>query len=91
MAKENTPNETPANQELLKDGIEQCEDLCPCGAHLRLHKYTFGRKENKPKQRFYVDCASHCGRVTEWHDTIDSAIEAFDKEFPGEVSKAKEL
>ena len=42
--------EKPAGQEILKDGIEKCEDLCPCGAHLRLHAYTFGKKENKPKQ-----------------------------------------
>lgn len=69
---------------VVQDGIETCEDKCPCGAHLRLHAYTFGRKEGKPKQRFYIDCSGHCGRVTEWHDSIDEATAAFDRECTGE-------
>ncbi len=84
-------HEKPAGQEILKDGIENCEDLCPCGAHLRLHKYTFGKKENKPKQRFYIDCTAQCGRVSDWHDTPDDAIQAFDHEFQAEVSNASQL
>lgn len=69
----------------IPDGIEECEDTCKCGAKLRLHAYTFGKSKKSKfkslKTRFYIDCANHCGRVSEWHDSPDEAIAAFDAEY----------
>ena len=73
-------------EENRKDGIEVCEDECPCGAKLRLHAYTFGRQKGNPQQKFYIDCEKHCGRVSDWMVTPDEAIAAFDAEYPA-VSK----
>ena len=81
----------PASAEGLKDGIELCEDKCTCGAQLRLHTYTFGRKKGDPKPRFYIDCAGTCGKITEWHDTIDEALNEFDSLPNGEVSNLPSL
>lgn len=67
--------------EIIPDGIEICEDKCPCGAHLRLHTHTFQTNSDRQK-KFYIDCANHCGRVTMWNDSIDASIEEFDREYP---------
>lgn len=68
-------------EETRKDGIEVCEDLCPCGAKLRLHTNTFGKREGNPHQKFYIDCEHRCGRVSDWKSTPDEAIAAFDAEY----------
>lgn len=69
----------PSDDDLpMRNGIEKCEDLCKCGANLRLHTHVFGIKEGNPKVRFYVDCPG-CGITSGWHDSPDEAIEDFDK------------
>ena len=68
-------------EEIVKDGIAVCEDLCPCGSHLRLHACTFGKSSGDPHQKFYIDCESQCGRICGWKPSIDAAIAAFDAEY----------
>jgi len=72
------------NETKIPDGIEKCEDVCRCGGNLRLHTHTFRPKNKPPKTRYYVDCEKHCGCVSEWHDSVDEAISAFDAEFGDE-------
>lgn len=62
----------------IMDGIEKCEDKCPCGGSLRLHTYTFHRYDCLRKQRHYVDCDRNCGRVGNWKDTPEEAVASFD-------------
>ena len=69
------------NKVIPTDGIEVCEDKCKCGGQLRLHTYTFNRNKPTQQTKFYIDCDSMCGRVSEWHNSPEKAIEAFDKEF----------
>lgn len=68
-------------EKIWKDGIELCEDTCPCGAKMRLHINTFGKQKGNPHQKFYVDCEDHCGRVSDWMLSPDAAIAAFDSEY----------
>ena len=68
-------------EETVKDGIAVCEDLCPCGSHLRLHACTFGKSSGDPHQKFYIDCEARCGRVSSWNPSIDAAVAAFDAEY----------
>lgn len=66
---------------IRKDGIEVCEDLCPCKAKLRLHTNTFGKREGNPHQKFYIDCEAQCGRVSSWKMSPEEALDAFDSEY----------
>jgi hypothetical protein len=79
----------------IKNGILPIDGACPrCGeSALRLHTWTFGREEKKP--RHYVDCAA-CKGVAPWKDTPDEAVAAYaageepETEKPAEGAKPRE-